>query len=287
MNTKPLGVFYQIPSAHRQYVDKIGSKDSNVFQITYENVYPKNVHDLILLSKFIGIPEGSDTIEIGAWKDLVRRSQRKCRAPNKQPVYAINIRDSLFDEDEPWNFNNFGIEHSIIHGHQHELMNGIQNSYVNIGMLYTWFCIHCEDSNLASLNYLHSGEPKHWICVPKSEGPKLTKAIIDLLNSKYEYSCETVYRHKCFIVEESFLLKHDIKYTKLVQHPGEFVFTLYGAFHWGWNAGFNVCESMNLASPKFKQIYEEVSLCKPTCEYSSMPILVHQKLGKLLQQANE
>lgn len=287
MKTKNLGVFYEIPSAHRQYVEKIGTNDASVFKMSFENVHPKNVHDFILESKSIGIPRGSATIEDGAWKDLEIRSQKKCRASNKQPVYAINIRDTLFHEDEPWNFNNFGSSHSIIHGQQQDRMNGIQNSYVNIGMLYTWFCLHSEDSNLASVNYLHSGEPKHWICVPKSEGPKLQKLIIDLLNSKYDYSCETVYRHKCFIVDETLLLKHHIKYTKLIQYPGEFIFTLYGANHWGWNAGFNVCESMNLASPRFKEIYQEVSLCKPTCEYSAMPILVHQKLGELLQQANE
>ncbi|XP_031637256.1 uncharacterized protein LOC116349798 [Contarinia nasturtii] len=211
VKTKSLGVFYEIPSAHRQYVEKIGTNDACVFEMS-----------------------GSATIEDGAWKDLQKRSQKKCRASNKQPVYAINIRDTLFHEDEPWNFNNFGPSHSIIHGQKQNLMNGIQNSYINIGMF-----------------------------------------------------CETVYRHKCFLVDENLLLKHHIKYTKLIQYPGEFIFTLYGAFHWGWNAGFNVCESMNLASPKFKKIYEEVSLCKATCEYSAMPIPVHQKLGKLLQQANE
>lgn len=241
---------------------------------------------MVLLSNRITVPKSSD-IEIGAWNDLLTRSQKKGRALNKQPVYAINIRDSLFDDDEPWNFNTFGFKHSIIHGHQGEMMNGIQNSYLNIGMLYTWFYMHCEDSNLASLNYLHSGADKHWICVPNCERSKLTNALMSWLGSNYDYGCETVYRHKCFIVDETFLLKHGIKYTKLIQHPGELVFTLYGAFHWGWNSGFNVCESMNLASPKFKRIYDEVLLCESTCEYSSMPIRVHRILGKLLQQADE
>lgn len=287
IKTKTLGVFYPIPSAHRQYVEKIESKDDHIFQISYTDVYPKNIHDFILDSKSIEIPKGSASIEDGAWKDLLTRSQNKGRAPNKQPVYAINIRDTLFHEDEQWNFNNFGYQHSIIHDHQQNSMNGIQNSYINVGMLYTWFCMHCEDSDLASVNYLHIGEPKYWICVPRREAPKLTKLVNDLLNTNYKYSCPTVYRHKCFIVDEALLIKHGIKYTKLIQRAGEFVFTLYGAFHWGWNSGFNACESMNLASPRFRQIYEEALLCKPTCDYSSMPILVHKQLGKLLARTNE
>lgn len=179
---------------------------------------------------------------------------------------------------------NFGNTHSIIHGlkpDQQDFMDGIQRPYVNIGMLYTWFCLHCEDSDLASVNYLHSGAAKHWLCVPRSEGSKFKQVIFDLLNTKYD--CETIYRHKCFIVDENFLLKHQIKYTKVVQNAGEFVFTLYGAFHWGWNAGFNVCESMNLASPKFRNIHAEAILCK-SCEYSSMPLLVHERLGELLER---
>lgn len=49
------------------------------------------------------------------------RAKRKVRVPNKQPVYAINIRETLFHENEPWNFNKFGYGHSIIHGRQQEL----------------------------------------------------------------------------------------------------------------------------------------------------------------------
>lgn len=151
-------------------------------------------------------------------------------------------------------------------------------------MLFTWFCLHCEDSDLASVNYLHCGAPKNWICVPKSERTKFERALMDVIETKYE--CETVYRHKCFIVDEALLVKYGIKYSKIVQHPGEFIFTLYGAYHWGWNSGLNVCESTNLASPKFQKVYEEAVICESTCEYSSDPIAVHQKLGELLKKSN-
>lgn len=280
-----MDVFYEIPNgcAHQQYIEKVFSNGANVFQIKFNDVKPKNVHDLILESKSIEIPKGSANIEDGAWRNLLKRSKPNGRAPKNQPIYAINIRDTLFCEDEPWNFDNFDFEHSIIHGlSQQNLMDGIQKPYINIGMLYTWFAMHCEDSDLASVNYLHAGEPKYWLCVPKSEAEKMKTILIDSLNTKYHYDCDTVYRHKCFIADEALLVQHGIKYTKLIQKPGEFVFTLYGAFHWGYNGGFNICESMNLASPKFRQIYEEAVICGPDCDYSPMPILVRKRLGELL-----
>lgn len=141
MKTNPLGVFYEIPSAHRQHVEKVATNDGNVFKLSYIDVFPGNAYNFIMESKSIGTPKNSPAIEDAAWKDLLKRSQSKYRASNKQPVYAINIRDTLFHEDEPWNFNNFGCEHSIIHGHQQDQINGIQNSYINIGMLFTSLCI--------------------------------------------------------------------------------------------------------------------------------------------------
>lgn len=283
LKTKPLGVFDEVPIARRQYVERVGVKGVNLYQIKYDEVYPNNVLNFILESKSIEVPNSCATIEDGAWQNLSTRSQKNGSTSSKQPVYAIHIRNTLFDESEPWNMNNFGIEHSIIQNpalNKEDDMDGIQNAYINIGMLFTWFCIHCEDCDLASVNYLHSGATKHWICVPRSEKSKFERALMS--NIAVQYECQTVYRHKCFIVDEGFLIKHGIKYSKVVQYAGEFVITLYGAYHWGWNSGFNVCEAMNLASPKFKKIYEETVLCASTCKHSSNAANVYQRIGQLL-----
>lgn len=69
--------------------------------------------------------------------------------------------------------------------------------------------------------------------------------------------CEYAVKHKCFLIDPSILDKNGIDYVYLTQKPGEMVFTLYGAYHWGFNEGLNVCESSNLASPKYKEIYQE------------------------------
>lgn len=40
-------------------------------------------------------------------------------------------------------------------------------------------------------------------------------------------------------------------YFQMRQHPGEFVLQLPGAFHSGFNYGFNVAEAVNYATPSW------------------------------------
>lgn len=54
------------------------------------------------------------------------------------------------------------------------------------------------------------------------------------------------------------LLKAGIDFAKVIQNQGEIVFTPYGAYHWTFNGGFNVCELSNLASPIYKEIHLKI-----------------------------
>lgn len=230
-------------------------------------------------------PDPTKNIEDSAWENLMVRSTNNNDIEHSvQPVYGIDAEETLFDNDEPWNMSRFTTAHSIINDFSTEIqrMPGIQSSFVNIGMLYTWFCIHHEDSDLASVNFLHSGEPKHWYCVPARERVKLEQLLMKLLNPIY--ICETVYLHKCFLIPPEMLVKEGIEFTKVVQYPGEIIFTHYGAYHWGFNAGFNVCESTNLASPMYKEIHSKAITCPQTCSFGKGTTFTHSCIGKLLQR---
>lgn len=89
---------------------------------------------------------------------------------------------------------------------------------------------------------------------------KLEQLLMQLLNPLYE--CETSYLHKCFLLPPEILAKAGIELTKVIQYPGEIVFTLYGAYYWVFNAGFNVCEASNL-KPMYKEMYK--SNCSKSC----------------------
>lgn len=142
-------------------------------------------------------------LENAAWNNLKNRSKPKIKK-NDDPIYGIDDEVSLFEKDDIWNMNNFSSEHSIIHGDIK--IPGVNTTFVNIGMQNTWFALHCEDSDLASMNLLHSGKPKIWYCVPKCYGPKLEKLVLDLVGDQSK--CKTVYRHKCFLVSPSLLKEH-------------------------------------------------------------------------------
>jgi hypothetical protein len=41
-------------------------------------------------------------------------------------------------------------------------IDGINQPWLYLGMLFSSFCWHREDIYLASINYMHSGAPKQW-----------------------------------------------------------------------------------------------------------------------------
>lgn len=185
---------------------------------------------------------------------------------NLNPIYATEWKADLFQCDEPWNINNLSEKHSIINVNaQCDRIPGVQSSFAIVGMEGTWFCAHTEDSDSASLNILKQGAPKIWYSIPHSDASKFEKLFYNLLGKKIQFKCDTVIRHKCFIIPPWVLAQHGIKFTKHVQRPGEIMFTLYGCYHFGLNTGFNVCEAANITSPKFLDFFSNTKLCKPPC----------------------
>lgn len=200
------------------------------------------------------------TIQKSAFKylhDSCQKAKQKSR-----PIYAIDSEESLFEKGSPWNMNEFNTNHSIIHQGM-EKMAGINTSYVNIGMRFTWFPAHTEDSALASLNFLHSGAPKYWYCVSSKNARLFEDKLMQHIGELFE--CNTVYRHKFLIVTPEFLDEFNIPYTTMTQYPGEIVATMYDAYHWGFNSGFNICESVNVASPIYRTFHDDSKICSTEC----------------------
>lgn len=80
----------------------------------------------------------------------------------------------------------------------------------------------------------------------------------------------------------------NIEFTKVIQYPGEIIITLiitlYGAYHWGFNSGFNVFESMNLASPKYTEVHDKAVICEEQCSYGKDTNITHRKLEELIDR---
>lgn len=98
-------------------------------------------------------------IEEAFWLDVEARSTSKS---SKNPIYAIDNPISLYPSDWPhFNIGKLSPEPSFLHNDTLEV-TGINTPYLNIGMRFTSFHAHVEDSNAGSFNILHTGAPKTW-----------------------------------------------------------------------------------------------------------------------------
>lgn len=97
--------------------------------------------------------------------------------------------------------------------------DGIEYSLGYAGKSSSMAPIHFEDDDLMSTNLLMFGI-KCWIVINAKECAKLKlvfKTFIDKLNVR----CTNYYRHKTMILHPGFLKQHDIKYSVVVQRPGQ------------------------------------------------------------------
>lgn len=128
------------------------------------------------------------------------------------PIYGIDNHCSLFpNELDIWNLNKLTGNDSMIHRLDVE-MPGVLSSLVNHGLPYTSFGFHVEDSYLASINLVHTGDSKIWYVVPHSEAHKLEKFTKEALN---QYQCDLLLRHKLLLIPPSVLKKNNIRFSKV------------------------------------------------------------------------
>lgn len=256
-----------VPNPVKQTVQCVAKFDDGtpaVYELSFSKVASMDVLQFKEKAENIAAAIRKESQELEAedvvWENLAARSSKMSKT---NPIYGIDSPNSLFLDAEKWNMNSFTQAHSIINVKDCPTIPGVHSTYVNVGMMGTWFGIYCEDSDLASMNVLHLGAPKTWYCVPRQEGPKLEQLFKKLVGNKY--TCESVMRHKCFLIPPNVLNEHGIQFCKVLQNPGDIIFTMYGAYHFGFNEGFNVCESSNLASPKYRLFHEEAILCSADC----------------------
>ncbi|GFH13931.1 uncharacterized protein HaLaN_09898, partial [Haematococcus lacustris] len=83
-------------------------------------------------------------------------------------------------------------------------------------------------------------------------------------------SCPQYLRHKDVVISPTLLDTHKLPYLKLVQHPGEFVVTFPGAYHAGFDYGFNCTESTNFATKRWVPLGARAQSCQ--CEGNGVKI---------------
>ena len=67
----------------------------------------------------------------------------------------------------------------------------------------------------------------------------------------------------------------------MIHNPGEFIITFAGAYHAGFNHGFNIAEAVNFATPMWLQVFLKAKCC--TCLRDSVKINKQEFLNNLLK----
>lgn len=270
-----------VPKPQAQTLQRIDtlSDTASIFEISFQPQQKTTFGDFTQTATELG--RGKPMDEKSIWADLMENPQ--------QGIYGIDSRESLFQDGDKWNMNKWTFQHSIINtfdkNNKLKRLRGIHNTYVNIGMASTWFPVHCEDSNLGSINFLHFGAPKKWYAVSYENARKLEKLLKNTIGD--QFACKEAWT-KCCVVTPDFLEKNRIPFVTATQEPGQFIFTLYQCYHWGVNTGINVCESSNLASPKFCIFFHHHEiLCPQTCSYGNGLRKTKRILGKWLDRVDK
>lgn len=159
-------------------------------------------------------------------------------------LYGADMPGSLFDKDvEAWNLDKLPNLLNLLP----TKLAGINDPYLYFGMWKAAFAWHVEDMDLYSINYLHFGEPKAWYSVPQREMGKFEQAAATLFPEESR-SCKQFLRHKQSVISPSVLSgTFHIKINTVIQEAGQFVITWPGAYHAGFNHGFNCAEAVNFA----------------------------------------
>mmetsp|Transcript_28652 Transcript_28652/g.25620 ORF Transcript_28652/g.25620 Transcript_28652/m.25620 type:complete len:466 (+) Transcript_28652:232-1629(+) len=195
------------------------------------------------------------------------------------PLYGADMGGSAFDHETPWNMNDLpGVLKEGLKVH----VAGVNKPYLYVGSWKTLFGWHCEDLDLNAINFVHYGKPKFWYSLPPSERPKLEAFAKQYFPDGFN-KCKEFMRHKTTMINP-YLLKQkipDLKIHKMIQYPGEFICLHPGAYHAGFNWGFNVAEAVNYAVQRCVEFLPKVGICK--CVGDSVKIKPSEFYKELLK----
>lgn len=74
--------------------------------------------------------------------------------------------------------------------------------------------------------------------------------------------CAEFLRHKTFLINPNIIHDNGITVNRCIQYPGEFVITFCGAYHAGFNVGYNCAEAVNFACKNWINLGIKAGICR-------------------------
>ncbi|CAF1224204.1 unnamed protein product [Adineta steineri] len=163
---------------------------------------------------------------------------------------ATNIDYSLFAlTEKTFNLNDIPLKSLLSITTQR--IKGVTSPFLHVGMFSSMFALHTEEGDLFSMSYMHEGASKFWYIVPSSHADQLEQCLanVDILDRS---RCHAPMRHKNLFPNPIELIQsHNIPVYRIEQCPNEIVVTCPRVYHWGFNGGLNIAESVNFALPSW------------------------------------
>jgi jumonji domain-containing protein 2 len=186
----------------------------------------------------------------------------------KDPTYGADIEGSLFQGTEHesshlgkrgWTLDKSLAENDLLRLLPDKIP-GVNTTMLYAGMWRSMFAFHVEDLDLYSINYLHTGAAKSWYSILPERRARLD-SIAEGSYAEELRRCREYMRHKTKMFSPARLKECGLPYDTVVQHAGEFVITFPGAYHAGFNHGFNLAEATNFATPSWLPLGRKARRC--------------------------
>mmetsp|Transcript_20440 Transcript_20440/g.82576 ORF Transcript_20440/g.82576 Transcript_20440/m.82576 type:complete len:435 (+) Transcript_20440:718-2022(+) len=146
----------------------------------------------------------------------------------------------------PWNLNIFPELNGSLLSYLTESIKGVTVPWLYLGMIFSSFCYHTEDSYMYSINYHHFGAPKIWYGTSGGKGAAHFEAAMRSAAPKLFDANPGLFYHLTTMVSPIDLMNRGAKVVRAVQNPGEFVMTFPQAYHGGFSTGFNCGEAVRI-----------------------------------------
>eukprot|EP00752_Nemacystus_decipiens_P004810 g4377.t1 len=187
---------------------------------------------------------GAGTSEESEVARRVRMFWRSLGPNTEAPIYGADTLGTLFapDDEDAWNVARLDTILQLLKAN----LPGITTPMLYAGMWRSMFAFHVEDVNLYSINYVHRGDPKSWYGIPPDSRQRF-ESLAQAFFAEEFHACKDHMRHKTTMISPIQIQKAGISYYTAVQEAGEFMITFPGAYHGGFNHGFNLAESTNFA----------------------------------------
>lgn len=207
------------------------------------------------------IPEKHNEPSVEKVEDEYRRIIANCSGETKV-IYGADLESGILGSGFPvasnsaikpehlkyveigWNLNNVSMLPGSLLAFESNRTSSCLLPQLSVGMCLSSHCWKVEEHHLYSLCYLHHGDPKVWYGVPGKHFIRFKAAMKKYFPDHCVESPNVTAAH----LPPSILKSEGIPVYRCVQYPGEFVVIFPGAYHSGFNCGFN-CSEKTLFAP--------------------------------------